>query len=290
LVIAPGLGLVLPKGPGPTSEWKHAAATFAQLEAQRCSAIWLTDHLFFPADTPEALTMAAVAAAATSECMIGTGVLQLPLRQVAAVAKSASTLNALSEGRFVLGVGIGEHREEYNRAGSPFTGRGAALDRGITELRNLWSPGDSWFEQLPAARDTPIWVGGRSDASMKRAAEVADGWFPMFISPSGFARCSGQLDELLADANRDSSAVARSVLVIASIDRPGWSSADALQWATKLFRASPQAIERHVVTGSVNQVIDGLAAFSDAGADHIAVLLATDDAVIDHGVLAAQWH
>lgn len=288
-MIAPGLGLVLPKGPGPTSEWKHAAATFAQLETQGCSAVWLTDHLFFPADTPDAMTMAAVAAIATGDCLIGTGVLQLPLRQVAAVAKSASTLSALSGGRFVLGVGIGEHREEYERAGSMFTGRGAALDRGITELRDLWSPGDSWFEQHPAAHDIPIWVGGRSDASIQRAAQVADGWFPMFISPGGFARRSTQLDELLADNNRDSSAVVRSVLVIASVDRPGWSSDDARQWMAKLFRADPQAIARHVVTGSVNQVIDGLAAFRDAGADHVAVLLATDDAVAEHGALATQW-
>lgn len=289
MVISPGLGLVLPKGPGPVSDWKHATATFSQLEAQGCSAIWLTDHLFFPAATPDALTMAAVAAAATNDCAIGTGVLQLPLRQVAAVAKSASTLNALSDGRFVLGVGIGEHREEYERAGSSFVARGVSLDRGIAELRKLWSPGDTWFEQHPAARDTPVWVGGRSDASMRRAAEVADGWFPMFISPSGFARRSAQLDEFMDAANRDPGAVSRSVLVIASVERPGWRAEDALSWATNLFRADPKAIARHVVTGSVNQVIDGLAAFREAGADHVAVLLATEDAVTDHGALAAQW-
>lgn len=287
--IASGLGLVLPKGPGPASGWTQASATFAQIEAQGCPAIWLTDHLFFPADTPDALTMAAVAAAATSNCVIGTGVLQLPLRQVAAVAKSASTLNALSGGRFVLGVGIGEHREEYERAGSQFAGRGEALDRGIKELRDFWSPGNSWFEQHPAAPDTPIWVGGRSDASMRRAAEVADGWFPMFISPNGFARRSAQLDELMAEVGRESSAVVRSALVIASIDRPGWSAGDALHWMSKLFRADPVAIERHIVTGTANQVVDSLAAFRDAGADHVAVLLATDDAVVDHGTLSAQW-
>ena len=83
--------------------------------------------------------------------------------------------------------------------------------------------------------------------------------------------------------------MARSVLVIASVERPRWSADDARQWATELFRADSKAIERHVVTGSVNQVIDGLAAFRDAGADHVAVLLATDDAVVDHGALAAQW-
>jgi alkanesulfonate monooxygenase SsuD/methylene tetrahydromethanopterin reductase-like flavin-dependent oxidoreductase (luciferase family) len=284
-----GLGLVLPKGPGPVAEWPRAAAAFAQLESDGCSAIWLTDHLFFPVNTPDALTMAAVAASATNKCLIGTGVIQLPLRQVAAVAKSSSTLSALSGGRFVLGVGIGEHSEEYERAGATFRSRGIALDRGIAELRDLWSPGDSWFEQHPAAPDIPIWVGGRSERSLQRTAEQGDGWFPMFISASGFARRSTQLDELLVGAGRDPTSLQRAVLVIASVNSPQWSADDARSWATNLFRADPQAMERHVITGSAHQVASALAAFRDAGAQHVAVLIASDEPLKDYKSLAEQW-
>ena len=280
---------MLPKGPGPVSDWPRAGATFAQLESDGCSAIWLTDHLFFPSDTPDALTMAAVAASATQDCLIGTGVIQLPLRQVAAVAKSCATLSALSDGRFVLGVGVGEHRQEYERAGAVFTNRGAALDRGIGELRELWSPGDSWFEQHPAAADIPIWVGGRSERSLQRAAIAGDGWFPMFISAAGFARRSTQLDALTETAGRDPAAVQRAVLVIASVDRAAWSADDARNWATNLFRADPAAIERHVLTGSAGEVADNLHAFREAGAGHIAVLIASDDAVEAHSALAKEW-
>ncbi|CAA0123567.1 putative protein [Halioglobus japonicus] len=285
----PGLGLVLPKGPGPVTDWPRAGAAFAQLESDGCSAIWLTDHLFFPSDTPDALTMAAVATSATTQCMIGTGVIQLPLRQVAAVAKSCSTLSALSGGRFVLGVGVGEHRQEYERAGASFSNRGAALDRGIGELRELWAPGDSWFEQRPAAPDIPIWVGGRSERSLQRAAAAGDGWFPMFISAAGFARRSTQLDKLTIDAGRDPAEVQRAVLVIASVDRPQWSADDARTWATNLFRADPLAIERHVITGSAGEVVDRLGAFREAGAQHIAVLIASDNAVEAHSALAKEW-
>lgn len=289
LIPGPGLGLVLPKGPGPVADWPEAAAAFAQLESDGCSAIWLTDHLFFPADTPDALTMAAVAASATTDCMIGTGVIQLPLRQVAAVAKSASTLSAISGGRFILGVGIGEHSEEYDRAGSSFRNRGAALDRGISELRELWTPGDSWFEQHPAAPNTPIWVGGRSERSLQRTARTGDGWFPMFISAAGFARRSTQLDSLLVDAGRDPATLQRAVLVIASIDQPEWSGDDALAWATEHFRADPQALKRYVITGSVGKVADTLAEFREAGAQHIAVLVASDDSLRTYRSLAQQW-
>lgn len=281
---------MLPRGPGPVVDWPRAGAAFAQLETDGCSAIWLTDHLFFPSDTPDALTMAAVAASATQSCLIGTGVLQLPLRQVAAVAKSCATLSALSGGRFVLGVGVGEHRQEYERAGAVFTHRGAALDRGIGELRELWSPGDSWFEQRPAAPDIPIWVGGRSERSLQRTAVAGDGWFPMFISAAGFARRSAQLDALTETAGRDPAAVQRAVLVIASVDRAGWSADNARNWATNLFRADPAAIERHVITGSAGQVADRLRSFSEAGAGHIAVLIASDDAVEAHSALAKAWH
>ncbi len=285
----PGLGLVLPKGPGPVADWPRAAAAFAQLESDGCSAIWLTDHLFFPADTPDALTMAAVAASATTDCVIGTGVIQLPLRQVAAVAKSASTLSALSGARFVLGVGLGEHSEEYERAGATFRNRGVALDRGIAELRELWAPGDSWFEQHPAAPNIPIWVGGRSERSLQRTAELGDGWFPMFISAAGFARRSTQLDELLINAGRAPASLLRAVLVIASIDGPRWSADDARTWATNLFRADPQAIGRHVITGSAKKITTALAAFRAAGADHIAVLIASDDALRAYKSIAELW-
>ncbi|MCB1844350.1 MAG: LLM class flavin-dependent oxidoreductase [Halioglobus sp.] len=268
---------MLPRGPGPASDWPRAAEIFARLESDGCSALWLTDHLFFPSDTPDALTMAAVAASATTECVIGTGVIQLPLRQLAAVAKASSTLSALSGGRFVLGVGVGEHREEYERAGASFQNRGMALDRGIKELRELWTPGDTWFEQRPAAPDIPIWVGGRSARSLQRTAETGNGWFPMFISANGFERCSAQLDNMLVTSGREPTSVHRAVLVIASVDRPGWSADDARAWATALFRADRQAIERHVITGSASHVASRIKEFREAGAQHTAVLVSDDD-------------
>lgn len=275
--ISPGLGLVLPTGPGPSAGWPHAGSWFAGLESSGCSAIWFTDHLFFGRDTPDALSMAAVAAASTTRCTIGTGVLQLPLRQVAAVAKSAATVSALAPGRFVLGVGVGEHRDEYELAGADFTGRGAALDSAIDRVRELWSPADDWFAQRPTPKGLPIWIGGRSDRALDRAAHRGDGWFPMFVSPDGFARRDRELTRRLDEQGRPGRDVSRAVLVIVSVDRPAWRATDARSWAASLFRASAPSLDRQVVTGTSQACARRLVEYRDAGAEHIAVLPAGDD-------------
>ncbi len=83
-----------------------------------------------------------VAADATERALIGSCVLQLPLRHPAAVAKQASSLQLLSEGRMVLGVGVGRHEGEYEQAGVDFHTRGRCLDAGIAELRRAWASGE----------------------------------------------------------------------------------------------------------------------------------------------------
>lgn len=268
----PTLGLVLPKGPGPVGDWPDAGRWFRTLEQDGCGAIWFTDHLFFPHPTPEALTMAAVAAANTSSCLIGTAVLQLPLRQIASVAKASATIAALAPDRFILGLGVGEHREEYALTGAPFGGRGRALDAGIEQLRNLWSPTDEWFVQKPAPGSLSLWLGGRSEQSITRAASIGDGWIPMFVSPEGFQRRSTLLDQLLADALRSPDAVRRAMVVLISVDETAWGGAEARSWTESLFRAPSGAFDRHVVTGSASRCAAVVQEYLDAGAEHVAIL------------------
>lgn len=274
---APGLGLVLALGPGPPDHWTRAASWFRDLEQSGCPAIWFTDHLFFPFSTPDATTMAAVAAASTTSCSIGTGVLQLPLRQVPAVAKAGATVATIAPGRFVLGVGSGELSEEYEKAGADFADRGRRLDAGLRELRHLWDPGSTWFEQRPAGGPIPIWIGGRSERALARVARSGNGWFPMFVSPEGFTRRSRMLDQHLTDAGRDPARVARAVLLLASVDRPGWTASDAHTWVSQLFHASPEALSRHVLTGSAEHVAAQIATYRGAGAEHVAILVADED-------------
>ncbi len=209
---------------GNTSGGTGGAAALAELcrraEAAGADSLWAVDHLYWPHPIAEALTTLAVAATATARTTLGTCVLQLPLRRPAAVAKQASALQLLSGGRFVLGLGVGSHRREYERAGVDFTRRGRLMDEGVAELRAAWgtrtAPGSltaapgvdgagapSDYVQDPAPPPIPLWFGGSSAAARRRAAAVGDGWVPLFVAPEEYSTALSSLRRETVEAGRD---------------------------------------------------------------------------------------
>src|SRR5450631_1199249 len=117
------------------------ATTCRRAEALGADALWACDHLYWHGPSLECLTVLTVAATATERAILGTCVVQLPLRQAPAVAKQAATLQTLTRGRVILGVGVGSHEGEYEQAGIDYHRRGRLLDAGITELRRSWATG-----------------------------------------------------------------------------------------------------------------------------------------------------
>ncbi|MHB1711892.1 MAG: LLM class flavin-dependent oxidoreductase, partial [Acidimicrobiales bacterium] len=160
------VGLILPTMPQDTTPgWAaHYGSTAAELargsaaepadpirelsdlcrraEELGASALWACDHLFWNGPVLECITALTVAATATSQAMLGSCVIQLPLRQAAAVAKQTASLQQLSRGRFVLGVGVGSHIGEYRQSGIDYHTRGRQLDGGIAEVRRSWRIGE----------------------------------------------------------------------------------------------------------------------------------------------------
>lgn len=259
--------------PGQLSpDWQHLDDAFATLEADGCDTLWFTDHVFAGYPAGDALVLAAVAATATSTCRIGSGVLQLPLRQPSVVAKSAATLQLLSSGRFILGVGVGQHRREFDLVGAPFEDRGRRFDAALVQLRDCWNLNDDWFAQRPRPAPIPLWIGGHTEVSLRRAASSGDGWIPLFLSPSKFASMSRILDEQLEEAGRPRSEVVRAMMVLTSTTDRGWSRDDALTYASRLFPSGSSGLHRLVITGSAPDCADQLEAFLAAGAQHIAIL------------------
>jgi alkanesulfonate monooxygenase SsuD/methylene tetrahydromethanopterin reductase-like flavin-dependent oxidoreductase (luciferase family) len=273
-----GLGVLLTGGTGDPSGWSQAGDHFATLDRLGCSTIWLADHLFWAHPMPEALVMAAVAATSTRQCRVGTGVLQLPLRSAAAVAKASTTLQVVSGGRFVLGVGGGEHDEEYRRAGADFAHRGRSLDQAIDQLRGWWSEGAEAgrFRQRPSSAPIPVWVGGRSPAALGRAARRGDGWLPMFLPAERFAAANQELDHLLESGGRDAGAVVRAPVSIVAVTDSSWRRQDALEWAARLWSMDVERLDRHLITGTAAACATQLARYRSLGADEVAVLAATD--------------
>ncbi len=131
-------------------------------------------------------------AALTSKIELVTGILILPQRQTALVAKQAAEVDVLSNGRLRLGVGIGWNFVEYEALGENFRNRGRRIEEQVALLRKLWTEDLVDFDgkydtikqasinPLPVQRPIPIWMGGVVDAVLRRIAAIADGWFPQF--------------------------------------------------------------------------------------------------------------
>src|SRR5690349_19318740 len=153
-------------------------------------SLWVGDHISFALAIFDPLLQLAQAAVVSPRLQLGTAVYLLPLRHPTPVAKQVSTLDHLTEGRFIFGVGVGgEFPKEYEACGVPIGERGARLSESLDVLRKFWSgvpaSHDGRFFQFkdvpmqPPPRQAggpPIWSGGRSDAALRRVGHKTDGW------------------------------------------------------------------------------------------------------------------
>ena len=272
---------------------KELSGICQQAEALGASALWACDHLFWHGPVLECMTALTVAATATDRAFLGTCVVQLPLRQAPAVAKQAASLQQLSRGRFILGVGVGSHAGEFEQAGVDYQTRGRQLDAGIAELRRSWHSGEgvatgdigaggaSRYRQLPAPPVVPVWVGGSSETALRRAAVAADGWMPLFLDPAEYAGALERLAKETARAGRESDSVTRSMVLFISIDDDvDKGRRRGTEWMSGLYGIPAKAFERHLVTGNAAEVAETVATYRRAGAEHV-VLYVTDDEPLD---------
>jgi alkanesulfonate monooxygenase SsuD/methylene tetrahydromethanopterin reductase-like flavin-dependent oxidoreductase (luciferase family) len=286
------LGLILPTFPQDRADLPGAAALATLCrgaEAGGAGTLWACDHLFWHGPALEALSALGVAAGATTRAAIGTCVLQLPLRHAPSVAKASAALAHLSGGRFVLGVGVGTHPGEYTAAAVDFTDRGKRLDDGIDTLRRAWagSPGER-YAQLPAAAPIPVWVGGSSEAALRRAARRGDGWIPLFVPPGEYAAAMGRLDKEADRVGRDPGSIARAAVVFVS---SGGSDAGerGLSWMASLYGLPGHSFARHLVVGDARRGATALTRFAEAGAQHLAVFVTSDDPLVQFEDLAGEF-
>jgi probable F420-dependent oxidoreductase len=148
-----------------------------------------------------------------------TGVLILPQRQTALVAKQAAEVDLLTGGRFRLGVGIGWNRTEYETLGEDFTQRGRRIGEQVRLLRRFWTERSVTFDgrydritgvgiaPLPVQRPIPIWFGAHSPAALRRAGRLADGWFPQARPGPRLEEAKRIVDQAAVDAGRDPSSL-----------------------------------------------------------------------------------
>ena len=165
----------------------------------------------------EALVTLGFLAAATSRMTLGTEVLVLPQRDPTLVAKQVSTLDTLSDGRIRLGVGVGWQESEYEALGEDFHTRGARMDEAIAVLRTYWSEPQVTLAgrhyratamgmepKPPQGRRLPIWIGGGSDAALRRVGKLGDGWLASRVTDAEDGRRSiAAIRRYAVEAGRD---------------------------------------------------------------------------------------
>jgi probable F420-dependent oxidoreductase len=184
-------------------------------------SLWVSDHVIVPEGSSyipevmdEPLATLAFLAAETSHVSLGLSVLIVPYRDPVFTAKFLSTVDVLSNGRLVVGVGAGWLEQEFDALSVPFAERGPRTDEYLRVYRNLWETETSTFEgrwknytnmrMFPKAaaerRGTiPIWVGGNGAPSIRRAAELGDGWHPINLGPGEFP---GYVEQYRAQCQR----------------------------------------------------------------------------------------
>lgn len=174
-------------------------------------------------------------AAVTRRVELVTGVLILPQRQTALVAKQAAEVDVLSGGRLRLGVGVGWNDVEFQALNESFANRGARIEEQIALLRALWGETaisfqgrwhtveDAGINPLPAQRQIPIWIGGTAEVVLQRVARIGDGWFPQ-MPPNDQARAlMALLREHLSAAGRPENAVGiEARLTLSRTAESGW--------------------------------------------------------------------
>jgi len=196
-------------------------------------SVWIGDHIAFQGPINDPLTQITFFAALAPQLIFGTCVYLVPLRHPTAIAKMVATVDRLlGAGHFIFGVGVGgEYPPEYEASGVPVKQRGGRTNESIPLLRRLWSEpkvahqgkyfnfGEIRLEPKPlTAGGPPIWVGGRSDAALKRAGALGDGWMPYVVTPK---RVAEGLDFIAAHAASRARKIERfgtGILLFCSID------------------------------------------------------------------------
>jgi probable F420-dependent oxidoreductase len=183
----------------------------------------------------EPLTLFAYLAAITRLQLV-TGVIILPQRQTALVAKQAAEVDVLSGGRLRLGIGVGWNPVEYQALGEDFATRGARSEEQIAVLRALWTQPtvtfdgrwhhieDAGIKPLPVQRPIPIWIGGGAEVTLQRAGRIGDGWFPQIPPDERAGAMVERLRRYTREAGRAESAVGiEARLSIGQVGEDQWA-------------------------------------------------------------------
>jgi alkanesulfonate monooxygenase SsuD/methylene tetrahydromethanopterin reductase-like flavin-dependent oxidoreductase (luciferase family) len=251
-------------------------------------SLWVGDHISFPLAILDPLLQLAQAAVVSRRLLLGTSVLLLPLRHPTLVAKQVTTLDHLTEGRFILGVGVGgEFPLEYAACDAPHNERGARLAEGVTVLRKFFTGkpvthhGKFYgpFADVPMAppprqpNGPPIWFAGRKEPALRRIGRLGNGYLSYVVSPEMYRAALTTIEQAADVAGRVAIPFGTGHLLFARLDH---TYEDALDRATETLSVRyamdfRKAAQRYCALGTPAMVAERIREFHAAGVRHIAL-------------------
>jgi probable F420-dependent oxidoreductase len=265
------------------------AATIVEV-AQRAEewgldSFWLSDHLLAPSPELDVIATLSLLASYTTRIKLGPSVFLLNLRHPLVAAKSFATLDYLSHGRMVMAVGTGANLADYAACGIPTEGRGRRLDEGILILRKIWTESHATFhgkffdfenvtiEPRPEPRShndsgtIDIWVGGRSDAALRRTARYADGYFASFQTPHEFSNSMATVRSYAEQFGRANARIESGLILLCRLATSREHAIEDMRpILTKMGRGSDMFVQR-TLYGSPADIIDRLQEYVALGLD-----------------------
>ena len=249
-------------------------------------SLWAGDHISFALPILDPLLQLAQAAVVSRRLALGTAVLLLPLRHPTPVAKLVTTLDHLTEGRFILGVGVGgEFPREYAACDVPHNERGARLAEGVMVLRKFFTGqpvshhGRFYgpFEDVPMqppprqAGGPPIWFAGRKEAALRRIGRLGDGYLSYVVTPEMYRAALETIAQAADQAGRNPSPFGTGHLLFARLDRTYEQALDRAAETLSIRYAMDfrKAAERYCALGPPQRVTERIREFQRAGVRHI---------------------
>lgn len=295
--MAPKLGYLLPtrerimEGQPTTSAMLDLAA---RAEALGYDSIWVGDSLL-ARPRHEPLTLLAGVAGRVPRVMLGTAVLLPALRNPVLLAHQVATLDQVSEGRFILGVGIARDvpniRAEFAAAGVPFEKRVGRMMEGLRLCRALWTGEPvEWDGRWPVhgsvlaptpyrAGGPPIWIGGNTPASLQRVGKTCDGWFPNAPDPAQFAAQWREIRHIASTAGRDASNLSAAMYLTLTVDDDAAHADARMDAFLEGYYGAPATALRQrqaVYSGPASGVASWLDGYAQAGATDLVLRFAGD--------------
>ena len=254
----------------------------------RCGydSMWVGDHVAFTIAIFDPLMQLAQAAVLSRRLVFGTDVYLLPLRHPTPVAKQVSTLDHLTEGRFIFGVGVGgEFPKEYEACGVPLNERGARLSESLTVMRKLWSGepvshAGKFFnfegvKMQPPPRQPggpPIWCGGRADPALRRIGRMTDGWMSYVVTADMYRQGLEKIATAAGEAGRTfDRGFGTAHLLFTRIDDTYEKALDAatISLSQRYAMDFRKAAQRYCALGTPQDVVETIFKFQQAGVRHL---------------------